>query len=132
MTVATVKAGYCTTCGTKTWRMCVAQRNDLRSGIVAGTEYILWPNPTSRYVQLQTENGYASGVGYCDRCCPDVGEIALVGYGPVIKIDFARERYHAWYKREREEFYKAWLADAMSLETETINRLLEQWEADRG
>jgi hypothetical protein len=110
----------------------VAQRDDARQNIRAGTPYPLWPDPTSVYARLETETGFAPGIGFCKDHAPALGQRVLPDFGPVVGLDFARGRYVDWFRTGREAFYRAWLRDAMSLEDPQINRLMEQWQSDRG
>jgi hypothetical protein len=109
----------------------VAQRDDARAGIAAGTEFILWPQPDSLYARLETATGYAPGVAFCGACAPAVGEPALEGLGPVIAYDTAHERYASWFTEAWGVFRRAWLRDALSLEPAQIDALMGQWESDR-
>jgi hypothetical protein len=127
----TVRAGHCTDCGRLIWRAATAARDDLRSGIKAGTQYILWPDPTSLYARLETSTGYAPGVAFCRQCAPEPGTHVLDGFGPVICLESAHERYAAWYTENWGAVRRAWLRDALSLEPAQIDALMGEWNADR-
>lgn len=123
------RAGHCTDCGKLIWRYATASR-DNGPAIRAGQRFILWPEPSSAYARLETENGYAAGVAFCGEHVPALGENVLYGYGPVIAIESARERYHDRFEPVKELFLRAWLRDALILEPAEIETLVNQWKVD--
>lgn len=123
------KAGHCTGCGQLIWRTATAARDN--GTIQAGQEFLLWPRPDSLYARLETSSGHAPGVAFCRSCAPETGESAVEGFGPVIRLERAHERYASWYAPERETFYRAWLQDALSLEPSQVNEIIAEWHADR-
>lgn len=127
-----VRAGHCTACGELIWRSAVAARDDRRQGIKAGDKHILWPRPDSVYAVLETATGTAPGIAYHAACAPPIGAIAIEGFGPVLRYEGARDRYHAWFTTEWGEARRLWLHDALSLAPHQVNALMKQWHLDRG
>jgi hypothetical protein len=126
------RPGRCTRpdCGKVIWRTATARRNMGRS-IKAGMTTILWPDPSSVYARLETPTGYAPGVAFCAEHEPAIGDTVLDGYGPVIQIDSAHDRYGAWFTAEWGFARRLWLRDAFSYTPQEVDQLMAQWEADR-
>lgn len=125
------RAGHCTACGKLIWRAALAAR-DNGPNIRGGQQFILWPDPTSVYARLETETGHAPGIAFCAEHKPAAGDHVLAGFGPVVGLDTAHQRYAAWYNTSREHFYRAWLRDALTLEPAPIEAIIAQWKADAG
>jgi len=126
-----VRAGHCTDCGKLIWSAAKAARDDVRSGIHAGQQFILWPRPDSLYAQLETPSGYAPGIAFCRTCAPAPGDVVLREFGPVLKLESAKERYAAWFTEQWGAVRRAWLRDALSLEPEQIDSIMNEWSQDR-
>lgn len=87
--------------------------------------------PDSVYARLETPTGYAPGIAFCGKCRPELGDVVLHGYGPVVAVEAAHHRYHEWFTPDHGEFRRAWLRDALSLDLAYIDALMQRWESDR-
>lgn len=126
-----IRAGYCTSCGAKTWRDAVAQK--AQNGTKAGQVFLLWPDPTSVYAMVKMEDGYAPGVGFCRTCLPPLGvPVPCLDGAEIVGYEPALERYTAWFSDQRGIFFHAFLVDQLSLAGDERDRMMLQWHTDRG
>lgn len=130
-----IRAGHCTKCHARIWR-----------GIMdpATTKWQpLFPDPTSQYALVQTEEGLAVGIGYCAGCAPAIGEPGPVGLtvngrplGPctVVRLDAAPERYAYWWSAKYGDWLVAWTRELCvdhKLPEDTFAPILATWRDDR-
>jgi len=128
-----IRVGCCTACGTETWRSAEAQREDKDQGIHLGQRFLLWPVPSSVYIQTWTPTGHTVGIGYCAACVPSFGTPGPVEVGEarVVGHEAATSRYGEWYTDEKGEFLRAWLVDALGYDEAGRDQIMAVWEQDR-
>jgi len=125
-----VAACLCTGCSAQIWR---TVRNP-----ATGEALGVWPRPNSAYVRLGLGTDHlAVGIGFCQRCVPTPGAIIeidglLEGTGlPVITVEWAGERYQAWYEDAWGRAFRAWALDYLQYPQPEVDALMRQWDADR-
>lgn len=127
-----LKPGHCARCDRLVWRLATAQRD--HDGTKAGDTFLLWPDPTSLYVQTWTPIGHTVGIPYCQACAPEIGEPGpdAVGGAAVIGYETAKGRYREWYTDEKGAFFRAWLGDHLGYDAAMIEATMDLWRRDRG
>jgi hypothetical protein len=131
-------AGHCAACQRPIWKSVVHP--------ITQDRHLLWPRKDSVYVMLETETGFAPGIGYCAACVPPLGTpgpgslTRLVRHdsggvlhepmqaGPVIGYESAKGRYRAWFQAPHGAFLAAWVNEELRVDPAAI---MAEWEAER-
>lgn len=124
-----IEQGRCAACHAYIWRTVTAQKKN--GDTEPGEVFIVWPIPTSVYVNTWVDGGWTVGIGYCRACVPDFGAPGPDGFGPIVGWETAKDRYGDWYSDAKGEFYRAWMADHIAYDDVQVQAAMKVWENDR-